>query len=375
MADVDYGGRYGLVASRGGEGRPVGHGDLRRDGRAAGPRSPSRSPTSCRGRGWHAPARPPRRGRPRQRRRGLLRRGAAAEPPHDRDVPRERLPGRDSSEPGAIRVEFPTSFSPEAVGASRSATGSPPRPRCATSSSRGPLPSSAPRGGAARSAARSSTTCSSRVSTGSFIRSTRPPTSSSRCAPTERRRGARRGRPRRDRGSCRGGARRGARMRREGSPSAGRALRRLRRGRPARAPSASASSSRSAAAPGCGWSGPTASASSTPPRARASTPPSPPALPPPGNVGFVTQSGALGLALIDLAADRGLGVSSFASIGNRADVTANDFLEYWEGDEATAVALLYIESFSDPRRFARLARRIGRREADRRRQERPLRIR
>ena len=85
-----------------------------------------------------------------------------------------------------------------------------------------------------------------------------------------------------------------------------------------------------------------------------------PRAPPPGNVGFVTQSGALGLALIDLAADRGLGVSSFASIGNRADITANDFLEYWEGDRATGVALLYIESFSDPRRFSRLARRIGR---------------
>jgi acetate---CoA ligase (ADP-forming) len=85
-----------------------------------------------------------------------------------------------------------------------------------------------------------------------------------------------------------------------------------------------------------------------------------PGLPPSGNVGFVTQSGALGLALIDLAADRGLGVSSFASIGNRADITANDFLEYWEGDEATRVALLYIESFTDPRRFSRLARRIGR---------------
>jgi acyl-CoA synthetase (NDP forming) len=68
-----------------------------------------------------------------------------------------------------------------------------------------------------------------------------------------------------------------------------------------------------------------------------------PAAPPPGNVGFVTQSGALGLALIDLASDRSLGVSSFASIGNRADVTANDILEYWEGDEATEVALLYIE--------------------------------
>ncbi len=85
-----------------------------------------------------------------------------------------------------------------------------------------------------------------------------------------------------------------------------------------------------------------------------------PASPPPGNVGFVTQSGALGLALIDLAADRGLGVSSFASIGNRADITANDLLEYWEGDPATEVALLYIESFSDPARFSRVARRAGR---------------
>ena len=85
-----------------------------------------------------------------------------------------------------------------------------------------------------------------------------------------------------------------------------------------------------------------------------------PASPPPGNVGFVTQSGALGLALIDLAADRGLGVSSFASIGNRADITANDMLEYWEGDPSTDVALLYIESFSDPARFSRVARRAGR---------------
>jgi acetate---CoA ligase (ADP-forming) len=82
--------------------------------------------------------------------------------------------------------------------------------------------------------------------------------------------------------------------------------------------------------------------------------------PPPGNVGFVTQSGALGLALIDLASDRSLGVSSFASIGNRADITANDLLDYWESDEGTEVALLYIESFSDPRRFSRVARRVGR---------------
>jgi acetyl coenzyme A synthetase (ADP forming)-like protein len=85
-----------------------------------------------------------------------------------------------------------------------------------------------------------------------------------------------------------------------------------------------------------------------------------PGSPPPGNVGFVTQSGALGLALIDLAEARGLGVSSFASIGNRADITGNDLLEYWEEDRETRVAMLYIESFSDPGRFSRVARRAGR---------------
>jgi acetyl coenzyme A synthetase (ADP forming)-like protein len=85
-----------------------------------------------------------------------------------------------------------------------------------------------------------------------------------------------------------------------------------------------------------------------------------PAPPPAGEVGFVTQSGALGLALTDLAASRGLGVSSFVSVGNRADLTANDLLEYWEQDPRTRVALLYLESFSDPRRFARVARRVGR---------------
>lgn len=87
-----------------------------------------------------------------------------------------------------------------------------------------------------------------------------------------------------------------------------------------------------------------------------------PGMPPPGNVGFLSQSGALGLAFIELAGDLSLGLSSFASIGNRADITGNDLLEYWEEDPETDVALLYIESFSDPRRFARVARRIGRRK-------------
>ncbi len=87
-----------------------------------------------------------------------------------------------------------------------------------------------------------------------------------------------------------------------------------------------------------------------------------PTAPPAGNVGFVTQSGALGLAMIDFAATRSLGVSSFASVGNRADITATDLLEYWEDDERTRLALLYIESFTNPRRFARVARRVGRKK-------------
>jgi acyl-CoA synthetase (NDP forming) len=83
-------------------------------------------------------------------------------------------------------------------------------------------------------------------------------------------------------------------------------------------------------------------------------------MPGPGNAGFVSQSGALGLAFIELSGDRNLGLSSFASVGNRADITANDLLEYWESDRTTEVALLYIESFSDPRRFSRVAPRVGR---------------
>ena len=85
-----------------------------------------------------------------------------------------------------------------------------------------------------------------------------------------------------------------------------------------------------------------------------------PRMPEPGNVGFISQSGALGLAFIELSGDRNLGLSTFASVGNRADITANDLLEYWESDPGTDVALLYIESFSDPRRFSRVAPRVGR---------------
>jgi acetate---CoA ligase (ADP-forming) len=83
---------------------------------------------------------------------------------------------------------------------------------------------------------------------------------------------------------------------------------------------------------------------------------------PSGNIGFSSQSGALGLALLEAAEARGLGLSAFVSIGNKADVSSNDLLEWWEDDPATGVVLLYLESFGNPRRFGRLARRVARRK-------------
>jgi acetyl coenzyme A synthetase (ADP forming)-like protein len=83
---------------------------------------------------------------------------------------------------------------------------------------------------------------------------------------------------------------------------------------------------------------------------------------PQGNLAIGSQSGALGLALIHQAAQLDLGVSSFVSIGNRADVSGNDLLQYWEADDATDVVLLYLESFGNPRHFARIARRVARRK-------------
>jgi acetyl coenzyme A synthetase (ADP forming)-like protein len=84
------------------------------------------------------------------------------------------------------------------------------------------------------------------------------------------------------------------------------------------------------------------------------------ALPPAGDVAFMSQSGALGLAVIDRAAALSLGLSSFVSIGNKADVSGNDLLEYWESDAQTKLVILYLESFGNPRKFARIARRVGR---------------
>ncbi|NUT95401.1 MAG: GNAT family N-acetyltransferase [Saccharothrix sp.] len=85
-----------------------------------------------------------------------------------------------------------------------------------------------------------------------------------------------------------------------------------------------------------------------------------PKLPGRGRTGFFCQSGALGTAILAAAAERGLGLSTFVSAGNRADVSGNDLLQYWETDPATDVVLLYLESFGNPRKFARLARRLGR---------------
>ena len=83
---------------------------------------------------------------------------------------------------------------------------------------------------------------------------------------------------------------------------------------------------------------------------------------PAGNIGFSSQSGALAIAVLEAADARGLGLSSFVSIGNKADVSSNDLLEWWEDDPTTQVILLYLESFGNPRRFGQLARRVARRK-------------
>ena len=85
-----------------------------------------------------------------------------------------------------------------------------------------------------------------------------------------------------------------------------------------------------------------------------------PVYPPAGGVAMSTQSGALGLAILDYTRQLNIGISSFVSVGNKADVSGNDLLQYWETDPRTAVILLYLESFGNPARFSRIARRISR---------------
>lgn len=84
-----------------------------------------------------------------------------------------------------------------------------------------------------------------------------------------------------------------------------------------------------------------------------------PVAPPAGNVAFASQSGAFGIAAVAEAARRRLGLSSFVSTGNKADLSGNDLLRFWEADEATAVIGLYLESFGNPRRFGQVARRVA----------------
>ena len=84
--------------------------------------------------------------------------------------------------------------------------------------------------------------------------------------------------------------------------------------------------------------------------------------PPIGRAAMSSQSGAIGIATLAGARRFHLGISSFVSVGNRADVSTNDLLQYWEEDPATHVILLYVESFGNPRRFGRIARRVSRRK-------------
>lgn len=81
--------------------------------------------------------------------------------------------------------------------------------------------------------------------------------------------------------------------------------------------------------------------------------------PPAGNVAMSSQSGALGLAILDYAKALNIGFSTFISVGNKADVSGNDLIQYWAEDPKTSVILLYLESFGNPRKFAQIARRVG----------------
>ncbi|HKX75093.1 MAG TPA: GNAT family N-acetyltransferase [Acidimicrobiia bacterium] len=84
--------------------------------------------------------------------------------------------------------------------------------------------------------------------------------------------------------------------------------------------------------------------------------------PPTGNIAMSSQSGALGIAILEYALQTGTGISQFVSVGNKADVSGNDLLLAWEEDPSTDVILLYLESFGNPHKFSRIARRIAMRK-------------
>jgi acetate---CoA ligase (ADP-forming) len=85
-----------------------------------------------------------------------------------------------------------------------------------------------------------------------------------------------------------------------------------------------------------------------------------PVYPPAGSVAMSTQSGALGLAILDYARRLNIGISTFVSVGNKPDVSGNDLIQYWAEDPATSVILLYLESFGNPQKFSQIARRVAR---------------
>jgi acetyltransferase len=77
-----------------------------------------------------------------------------------------------------------------------------------------------------------------------------------------------------------------------------------------------------------------------------------------GTIGFISQSGALGVTILSLSRERNVGFSQFASIGNKTNLSSNDLLEYWENDDNTVMALMYLENFGNPRRFTQIAKRF-----------------
>jgi acetyl coenzyme A synthetase (ADP forming)-like protein len=87
-----------------------------------------------------------------------------------------------------------------------------------------------------------------------------------------------------------------------------------------------------------------------------------PSMPPAGPIAFMSQSGAMGMTILDYASEYGIGISQFVSVGNKADVSGNDLIEYWQDDDEVGVILMYLEGFGNPRRFTTLARRATRKK-------------
>ncbi len=85
-----------------------------------------------------------------------------------------------------------------------------------------------------------------------------------------------------------------------------------------------------------------------------------PSMPPSGPLSFMSQSGAMGVTILDYAAEYGIGIHHFVSVGNKLDVSGNDLVEYWKDDPGTKVILMYLENFGNPRRFTKLARTVSR---------------